>query len=332
MKKLYATCIVFFIVFSTFANPVITADNNNGRWRNNSTWDLNRRPKDGDTVIIPAGITVILDNNQNLSNAVLFIKVYGTLEIRNGGRLSMDFSSTIIVYEGGIITAHNGAGADETIRIGNVIKFRGTEDDKMGPAISDATTGASPNGFNHNTLPVKLIGFNVARKNNDVLIEWSTSQEANSSHYEIQRSENGSAWITIANVSAAGNSSVTKNYSYTDRNNTAKVSYYRIKQVDQDGRFEITAVRSVKMETGNIQVKISSGSNNSVYLHFSQQVRSNVIVKVMTMNGQVVKQQTISNPVGQQNVSVQSGANKGIYVVSISDGQNLNTSGQVFLQ
>ncbi|NJO24884.1 MAG: hypothetical protein HC867_02470 [Bacteroidia bacterium] len=333
MKKLYLTLISILIVFFSLANPVITADKNNGKWRSNSTWDLNRKPQDGDTVVIPVGLTVILDNNINLQNATLYIKVYGSLII-DGGHLKLDENSQVILYSTGNIAAEEGKNS-EYIKIGNEFKFRGTENYIAGPAYANAATGAAPNGFASNggaALPVKFIGFNVASQNNNVLIEWATAQETNSSHFDIQRSENGSNWQTIATLNAAGSSSVTKNYSFTDRGVTAKVLYYRIKQIDRDGRSEITAVRSVKMDAGKIQVKISSGSNNSVYLHFSEQVRSNVVVQIMTMNGQIVAKQTLSNPVGQQNISVRNSGNKGVFVVTVSDVQNVNSSGQIFLQ
>ena len=55
MKKLYSLLIALFAVSFTFANNLITVVNNNGSWKSKSTWNLNRIPKDGDTVVIPHG-------------------------------------------------------------------------------------------------------------------------------------------------------------------------------------------------------------------------------------------------------------------------------------
>jgi hypothetical protein len=82
MKKLYSVVLVIFTVSSAFANPVITAVS--GDWENNSTWNLNRVPKDGDTIVIPAGKTVVIDDVENLSSDFLYVKVYGTLKLAGG--------------------------------------------------------------------------------------------------------------------------------------------------------------------------------------------------------------------------------------------------------
>ncbi|HMU45295.1 MAG TPA: T9SS type A sorting domain-containing protein [Chitinophagaceae bacterium] len=330
MKHLYTLLSFIFIVSFTSANPVITVVNNNGKWKTNSTWDLNRKPKDGDTVIIPAGFTVVVDNNINLSNATIYLKVAGTLEL-DGGKLRFDENSRIVVINGASIIAHGNN--SEQIKIDNVFKYKGSDGMISGPAYADVTTGEAPNGFSATgtgALPVKFLGFNVAVQNKNVLIDWSTAQEVNSAYFEVQRSEDGSSWTTIATVIAAGNTNDIQTYSYTDRTVNSSVVYYRIRQADIDGKYIVTAVRSAKMQDNSTQVKISSGTNGSVYMHFSAQVKSNVSVKLVSLNGQVVYQTSLSKPFGQQIMSVSNNLH-GMYVVSITDGEGLQQSGKVIL-
>ncbi len=311
MKKLYSTVIVILSVIFTFANPVNTALGNNNNWKDAASWSLNRKPQGGDTIVIPAGVTLIIDNNQDLHSQFLYVEIYGTLEINTGTRLKLNSASSIIVYTTGTINANS------------VTKLKGSDADVSGPKLANNTTSSSPNGFDFFTpLPVKFIGFNVARQNNNVLVQWATAEEINSSYFEVQRSENGNDWNTITTITAAGNTTLTRSYSYTDRNVTAKVVYYRVRQVDIDGRFTITPVRMIKNETGNTEIKISATSSNSVYLHFSEQVKANVVVRLISTNGQVVSQKTFDEPVGQVMMPVQN-ALKGIYVVNITDGQDL---------
>ena len=81
MKKFYILSLLFFLINSAFANPVITAKQN-GSWSSNSTWDKNRKPNHGDTIIIPSGRIVSFDNvftTESLQN--VYIKVYGTLRL-----------------------------------------------------------------------------------------------------------------------------------------------------------------------------------------------------------------------------------------------------------
>ncbi|MBI1342848.1 MAG: T9SS type A sorting domain-containing protein [Terrimonas sp.] len=330
MKKLYFIIALFFTAVTVSANPVITVIQNEGSWKNNSTWDLNRKPQDGDTIVIPVGFIVKLDNTQNLNN--VYIKVYGTIDL-DGGKLNLDANSTVMIYSTGAVIGHGNS--SEYIRIGGVYKFRGTSNYQGGPSIANENTGTYPSGFESTgsaSLPVKFVGFNVARQNRDILIQWSTSQEYNSNHYEVERSDNGIAWKPIAIVTAAGNSNTIQNYAYTDKSVTAAKVYYRVKQVDIDGHFDYTVVRSVSMESNSIvpvNVKISSGNNNTVYLHFSEEIKTDVMVRILSMNGSLIYQQKISNPVGQQNITVNNNLPKGIYVVNVSDNKSLNTAGQV---
>ena len=330
MKKLYAAFFVIFTVNFAVANPVINAVPVNGNWKISNTWSLNRLPQNGDTVVIPAGKLVTIDNIQNYSTDFLYIKVYGTLKLDHG-KLWLNSNSSVIIFSGGKIISSGSP--SETIKIGGVVKYRGNEGTLDGPMFANSSTGVSPNGFTSAgsiPLPVKFIGFNVARQNNNVIIEWATAQEVNSSYFEIQKSENGNAWTTIATITAAGNSGIAKNYSYTDRNVTGKIVFYRIRQVDIDGKFTITPIRVVKFEENAAEIKINAAGNNSICVHFSEQVKSQVTVMVSNLNGQVVFSKSISNAVGQFIFSVQN-AMKGIYVVTVTNGQDIKTSKQVIL-
>jgi len=330
MKFFYSFFIFIFFLNTASANPVITAIDNNGKWRSHNTWDLDRKPKDGDTVIIPAGITVIVDNNINLGNATIYVKVNGTLEL-DGGRLRFDANSKIVVINGASIVAH---GRNiERIRIGNVVKYKGPDGMITGPAYADSSTGEAPNGFRTTgmgTLPVKFLGFNVAVNNKNIQIEWSTAQEENSAYFDILRSENGTNWITIKTISAAGNTTAIQTYSYTDQNISSQVVYYKIKQVDLDGKSIETAVRIAKMQEKATQVKISSGTNSNIYMHFSKQLTGNLSVKLVSLNGQEVYQSSLSNPFGQQIVPVKNTLH-GLFVVVLTDGQGFHQSGKVLL-
>lgn len=328
MKQLYTTLIFSLLVSVSFANPVISVRNNNGQWKNASTWDLNRLPKNGDTVLIQAGVTLTIDDNINLGSDNIYVKIGGVL-ILDGGQLNMASGSSIVLLNGGKIFS-NGNNSEQ-IRIGSTLKYKGSEGVITGSSIADATTGASPNGFSSlGTLPVVFAGFNLARQNTAILVDWSTATESNSQYFEIQRSYDGSNWMTITTVNAAGNSAAVKTYSYTDRTATGTVIYYRIRQVDLDGRSVLTAVRTIKLTEADTKVKIASGGNNNLYLHFADQVKGAVSVKLISMSGQVVSSSTLTNPVGQQLLPVNVTL-KGMYMVAVTDGNGLKQAAQVLL-
>lgn len=328
MKKFYLPVLCFLLYITADAMPTNNAVPAIGNWNTTTTWSLGRLPQHGDTVVIPVGKTVIIDDIQNYSTSDLFLKIYGTLEIING-KLWLGANSTIIIFTGGVINASGSP--SETLKIGGDVKFQGTQGSITGPAIANGSTGTAPTGFApfpEAPLPVKFIAFNVARQNNDVLVQWVTAEEFNNDYYEVQRSENGTQWTTITQVDGAGNSSATQSYSYNDRNATAKELYYRIRQVDLDGKSTLTVVRMVRFDAAMTDVKISSGGTGSVYVHFSKKVTGKVVVRILNTAGQQVSQSSYTNPVGQVLVPVTT-AVKGIYVVSVTDGQGLQSASQV---
>ena len=86
-------------------------------------------------------------------------------------------------------------------------------------------------------VPVTWLNLNTFRQNSGAtLINWSTASEINTKEFMIERSSNGSDWITIGSTTAAGNSSTVKQYSFTDALVDNNIRYYRISQVDVDGR------------------------------------------------------------------------------------------------
>lgn len=102
------------------------------------------------------------------------------------------------------------------------------------------------------TLPVKLTNFTAKKINNTAQLGWQTASENNSDHFEIERSRPGGEFVKIGEVNAAGTSNQLLNYQFTDNNPAKGVNIYRLKQVDQDNKYEYSSARWIRIdETGN---------------------------------------------------------------------------------
>lgn len=323
MKQVYSTAIALFSFLFSFAAPVNTAST--GVWNSTSTWSLNRLPVDGDTIVVPNGVNLTVDNNMMNNSSNYYFKIFGNLKF-NGGKLDMGVNSKIMLFTNATVS---GSSPSDELLINGVDKYKGNQATIVGPAYASSATAAAPSGFTATTqsslLPVVFIGFNVARQNNDVLIQWSTAQEINAARFEVEKSNDGSTFTTTATITAIGNSNSVQSYSYTDRN--VLKAYYRIKQVDQDGRATYTAVRLIKNESTSVDARVSAVTQNKVVLQFNQQVNSEVAVRIISLNGAVVAQQQINKPIGQ--VIINTPSLKGNYIVSITNNQDVNTNTQI---
>lgn len=106
------------------------------------------------------------------------------------------------------------------------------------------------------TLPVKLLHFTVREQNGKAMLQWATSQEVSSDHFAVERSVDGSNFLQMQKITAAGNSNHTVNYVYVDADAGKGTIYYRLKQVDNDGNFTYSSVVNitVKGESGSISI------------------------------------------------------------------------------
>jgi hypothetical protein len=96
-------------------------------------------------------------------------------------------------------------------------------------------------------VPLRLVDFFLKKQGKDVLVNWITSSEINTGDFEIERSIEGTHFITIASVPAAGNSNSLLNYHITDRDLRGGIYYYRLKLIDRDRRTTYYAIKTIAM-------------------------------------------------------------------------------------
>lgn len=94
-------------------------------------------------------------------------------------------------------------------------------------------------------LPVELNNFTVKAVNNSALLEWSTLSEYNNYKFVIQKSKDNENWMNIGQINGAGNSNSLLKYSFKDSEVYKSINYYRIKQIDFDGKFTYSKSKSL---------------------------------------------------------------------------------------
>lgn len=182
-----------------------------------------------------------------------------------------------------------------------------------------------------NTLPVDLLSFTARLNNKATVLDWTTANEKDFSNFVIQRSTDGSSFDDVSVIfTDESNTSNVKKYSYTD--NAAVQStlvYYRLKMVDQDGKFTYSPVEMVrKASNDQAQASILVYPNPvvtdlRVTIPDSWQGK-NVSYTIYNSNGNVIRQK-INNQAGQTEVLNVSGAPAGIYMIKVTQGTETTT-------
>ncbi|NUM32483.1 MAG: T9SS type A sorting domain-containing protein [Bacteroidetes bacterium] len=178
-------------------------------------------------------------------------------------------------------------------------------------------------------LPVKLISFTAKYNKEIVNLEWATASEVNNSHFEVQRSLNKSDWTVVGTVKGNGNSSSIIKYSFDDKvgKMTGEI-YYRLKQVDFDGKNELSNVRVVSLNNTKINIgKVyPNPANDIVKVNINTDGDYNIILQ--DINGKELLKQEGSSSIETINVSE---FPAGIYFVKIQNDE-INESHRILIR
>jgi hypothetical protein len=182
-------------------------------------------------------------------------------------------------------------------------------------------------------LPVIISDFSVAVNNKTVAINWSTKQESNSAFFAIERSNDGSVWNQVAQIKAAGNSSVAVNYNFNDLTPVNTVAYYRLKMVDLDGKFvysDVKSVRSAAITTTTAIRLYPNPANEFINVVVDAKI-SNAIVTLVNQAGQVVATKNVSANSSMVTLQV-SPLQAGLYVVKVSNDKGSVQTAKLIVQ
>jgi hypothetical protein len=158
------------------------------------------------------------------------------------------------------------------------------------------------------TLPVKLVSFDAKKVNNTVKLNWQTSSENNSDHFEIERSKPGGSFIKIGEINAAGTSNQLLDYQFIDNQPEKGYNLYRLKQVDIDNRFEYSSVRWLKFNDGKNELAVfPTITSGTIFI----QTNEKAVVELYNLLGNRLQTKEIIN-IGQLDISKYA---SGIYVL-----------------
>jgi Secretion system C-terminal sorting domain len=157
-------------------------------------------------------------------------------------------------------------------------------------------------------LPVELVSFKAINKGESNLLTWETASETTNKGFEVQRKNEQGEWIEMGFVKGNGGPSV---YKFTD-NDPLSISYYRLRQVDHDGKFEYSNVVSVTKER-KLKVQVyPNPTYGKVTVQLANEAQADV--SVYNLVGQTVMTNVVLSTMGELDLS---GLARGTYIVEI---------------
>ncbi len=174
-------------------------------------------------------------------------------------------------------------------------------------------------------LPATLSNFSTTLRNKTGILSFTTANESNNKGFEIERSINGKDFAKIAFVpskSNNGNSIASITYTFDDTRVVAGKNYYRLKQLDKDGKFTYSNIESINLNTNTLfSVKVLANPvGDMLALNVKSASDRTIQINVTNAAGSVVlsRQQTISAGENNFNLSAVK-LPKGILFVTVKD-------------
>ena len=175
------------------------------------------------------------------------------------------------------------------------------------------------------TLPIELVKFSVSTQpTRQVLLSWQTATERDNALFAIERSTDGTRFTEIGRIAGAGNSVEIQDYQFTDPAPAKGTNYYRLRQVDVDGRFSYSSVvTAVLDETGNVRVTPTPASDH-LQVQLEDTSEEGIQWKLYDYIGRTVLSGTEAADISSFSLDVSPLA-QGAYTLSIQVGTSIYT-------
>ena len=160
------------------------------------------------------------------------------------------------------------------------------------------------------SLPITLLNFSGYKDGSYNQLRWTTATEINNKGFEVQRSTNGVTYSSIAFVNSlayGGNSNQPTPYSFTDNSVAGNRQFYRLNQVDKDGKSKLSNVILIKGDKpGTVVIDGWYPNPASTHLHVavSSPVNCMVQVQVLDITGRKINQQLKSLTEGSNTITL----------------------------
>ena len=171
------------------------------------------------------------------------------------------------------------------------------------------------------TLPTTLVSFNVKKLSNEqVLLQWKTTNEQALKQYDVERSTNGRDFSKVGTSVIARNSIQSNEYQLIDYSNWNEATrYYRLKMVDNDNQYRYSSVIVINNNKKSTISFYPNPAKDQLYIDIAGSNLVNSRVSITDQSGRMVKSAILSGSVNTINVSDLS---PGVYVVRLADGSN----------
>ena len=210
-----------------------------------------------------------------------------------------------------------------------MVSFGGKTDSVLVKVVPKINTAETPPN-----LPVRWLHIDGWWKNGKAWLQWSTAQEQNNARFDIERSMDGGAFVTIGTVKGAGQSTSPMHYSFEDGDLSRVGTYlYRLRQVDFDGRTSLSPVVTLSLKANGATVMLRPNpASRSLVVSGTGLPGGRGLVRLLNSSGKTVLEQVLPALNGSFTINLPTVPSGIFYLQVFSGTQQLLHTGKVMIQ
>ena len=259
--------------------------------------------------------------NQNIGSWTLNPGVDLSNMLDNSGMDCINYSATLIGWS-------TNPSTPDSRNLGASIMEYGTNAEAARTNLTGAKgwtiTGDAPSGSSCSViLPVTWLYINGQWQNNAAQIKWGTASETNTKYFEIEHSSNGISYSKVGTVAAAGNSSLTERYEFLHTSPTLGKNYYRIKQIDLDGRFTYSTI--IVLQKSDLLTNTLIAPNpvhNETTVYFGEE--GSKTLQLINLNGNILRTDNIGPSINRYTIKLDK-LSPGLYLLRLQTTNETTT-------
>lgn len=260
-----------------------------------------------------------IDNDGSSSSDISYSLVQGRSGTENG-----NIPETDPIFENASAGDYHLKVGSPAINVGNKNYFNAGEEPDLSEIVYDLDGNTRIYGskidlgaYENQEAPVgiSLLNFTAKAENKMAKIEWTTTSEINNKEFVLSRSSDGKDFEELVRISGSGNATIKNNYSHFDKTPLPGINYYRLQQIDFDGKKTDYGIRKVVFEIDKSMIKIYPNPvRDQLAIEFLADTYHRV--EIINSNGKVMQQLNLNNWENRKIISFGNLA-AGIYFVKL---------------
>lgn len=270
---------------------------------------------------LPAGVTTrvyFTDNEfQNVKNEVN----------RQGGTINTPYDLIAFCFDESfsinpdptLATPHVGATTENFNQHSHTIGTIGANGHFVEIIVNKFSGGGIGGSTVGRILPIELVDFTVSEVEKEVEIKWTTVAEVANAYFAVMHSIDGIRFREIDRLDGAGSSSTPTNYRTFDENPSLGLNYYRLKQIDIDGKSTLSEIKVLKFRGTKFIDIVPTMVINQARIDIPIPFDIGASIKIFDSNGRLVLQSRFLSNEQRKTLDL-SKLSTGNYLVKVSDG------------